>query len=106
MPNFISVHITTATRPEAEKIARTLVEEKLAACANIVPGIRSIYRWEGKVEEGDEILLIVKTRADLFEPLRKLVKALHSYQCPCIVALPVTVGHQPYLDWMAQETQS
>lgn len=106
MPNFISVHITAASRPEAEKIARALVEEKLAACANIVPGVRSVYRWEGKVEEADEILLIAKTRAELFEPLRKLVKALHSYECPCIVALSITVGHQPYMDWLAQETKS
>src|SRR5271168_1800809 len=104
MPNIISVQITTASRPEAEKIAHALVSKKLAACVNIFSGTRSIYRWEGKIQEADEVTMIVKTRAELFEPLRKLVKALHSHECPCIVAMPVTAGHQPYLDWVAQET--
>ena len=104
MPDIISVTITASSRPEAEVIARALVGEKLAACVNIISGVRSIYRWDGKVEEADEIILIAKTRPELFEPLRKLVKTLHSYQCPCIVASPVTMGHQPFLDWVAKET--
>jgi periplasmic divalent cation tolerance protein len=104
MPPIISVHITASSRPEADKIAKALVNEKLAACVNIVPAVHSVYRWEGKIEESDEILLIAKSRAELFEPLRKLVKALHSYECPCIVAMPVTAGHQPFLDWVVKET--
>ena len=103
MPSIISVTITTSSRAEAETIARALVEEKFAACVNIIPGVRSIYRWEGKVEESDEFMLIAKSRAELFEPLRKLVTTLHSYDCPCIVASPVTAGHQPFLDWIVKE---
>ena len=104
MPNIVSVQITASSRTEADTIARALVGEKLAACVNIIPGVRSVYRWQGKVEEADEIILIAKTRAELFEPLRKLVKALHSYECPCIVALPVSTGYQAFLDWVAAET--
>ena len=104
MHNIISVYITVSSRPEAEKIARALVEEKFAAGVNIIPGVRSIYRWEGRIEESDEVILIAKSRPELFESLRKLVKTLHSYECPCIVASPVTVGHLPFLDWVVKET--
>ncbi len=106
MPNIISVHITVSSRAEADKIARALVQEKLAACVNIIPGAHSVYRWDGQVQESDEVILIAKSRPELFEPLRKLVKTLHSYECPCIVALPITAGHQPYLDWIVKETIS
>jgi periplasmic divalent cation tolerance protein len=104
MCDFLSVHITTSSHAEAEKIAHALINEKMAACVHILPPIRSIYRWEGKVEETEETLLMVKTRLPLFEPLQKLVKALHSYSCPCIVATPITAGHPPYLDWLTKET--
>ncbi|HEU0118359.1 MAG TPA: divalent-cation tolerance protein CutA [Alphaproteobacteria bacterium] len=106
MTDFISIHITTSSVAEAEKIAHALVEEKLAACANIVPGVKSIYRWKDKVEAGDEVYLLVKTRAELFGAVEAKVKDLHSYECPCIVALPITDGHQPFLDWLAESTQS
>ncbi len=104
MPNFISVHITAPSRDLAEKIAHALVQEKLAACVNMIPGMWSVYRWQGGIHESDEVLLIAKTRAELFEPLKKLVKTLHSEECPCILASIITAGHQPYLDWLAQET--
>jgi len=104
MTSFISVHITTASAAEADKIAHVLVHEKLAACVNIIPAVRSVYMWEGKLADSNEVLLLVKTRAELFEPLRKIVKTLHSYECPCIVATPITGGYQPYLDWMEWET--
>jgi periplasmic divalent cation tolerance protein len=105
MPDYISIHITVASRPEAEKIAAALVQEKLAACVSVVFGIRSIYTWGGNPLVADETLLIAKTRMDLFEKARKLVKTLHSHECPCIVAFPIIAGHQPYLNWISKETQ-
>jgi periplasmic divalent cation tolerance protein len=104
MHEFISVHITASSRVEAEKIADALIEGKLAACVNMVPGVHSIYRWEGKVETADEVLLIAKTRADLFGPLSARVKALHSYSAPCIVALPIAAGDPAFFGWIVAET--
>ena len=104
MTGYLSVYITAPSRDLAEKIARNLVEERLAACVNIVPGVRSIYRWKNKVEAATEVILIAKTRATLFDKLEKRAKELHSYECPCIVAWPIEAGHAPYLEWIAQET--
>lgn len=104
MISFISLYITAPSREVAEKIARALVEERLASCANIIPGVRSIFRWKGKVEAASEVCLIAKSRAELFEALEKRVKELHPYDCPCIVAWPIEKGHQPYLDWITEET--
>jgi periplasmic divalent cation tolerance protein len=104
MPNFISVHITATSGAEAGRIGRALVEERLAACVNIIPEIHSIYRWQGKVEEAAEVLLIAKTRAELFLPLCKFVKALHSATTPCILAEPIAVGFPAYMEWLEQET--
>jgi periplasmic divalent cation tolerance protein len=104
MSPSLSVYITVPSREMAEKIARTLVEEKLAACVNIIPAVRSIYRWKGRVEASNEVVLIAKSRGDLFEQLEKRVKELHSYTVPCIVAWPIVAGHQPYLDWLQNET--
>lgn len=100
----IFVYITAPTEAEASTIAKTVVEERLAACANILPGMKSVYHWQGKVEEAAETVLILKTRQELFARLEGRVRELHSYQTPCIVALPVTHGHQPYLDWISAET--
>lgn len=102
MTNFIMIHTTTPTLEEAELIARALVEEKLAACASIVEGRKSIYRWQGKVEEAQEYRLHIDTRADLFEDVEARVKSLHSYDCPCIVAFPIEKGSQEFLDWIDQ----
>ena len=88
---------------EAETIARALVQERLAACVNVVPGAVSIYSWEGKVVEGDEVLMIVKGRADRLEPLVNRIKELHSYEIPGIVALPVVGGNDAYLDWVSEQ---
>jgi periplasmic divalent cation tolerance protein len=104
MTGFISLYITVPSRDVAEKIARALVEERLAPCVNIISGVRSIYRWKGKVEAASEVCLIAKSRAELFETLEKRVKELHPYDCPCIVAWPIEKGYQPYLDWIAEET--
>ena len=97
-----------ATMPdaaEAERIGRVLVEERLAAAANIVPGLRSFYRWDGEVRSGAEALLVLKTRADLAERAVERVTALHGYACPGVVILPIAGGNQPYLDWIAAETR-
>jgi len=104
MPDFLSLYIAVPSREVAEKIARALVEERLASCVNIMAGVRSIYRWKGHVEAANEVVLIAKSRTALFERLEKRTKELHPYECPCIVAWPIEKGHQPYLDWIAEET--
>lgn len=104
MTDAIVVLITAPGADKAAEIGRALVEERLAACANIVPGVRSIYRWEGKLQDDAEVLMLVKTRAALFEKLRERVVALHPYSVPEVLALPVAAGAQPYLDWIASAT--
>jgi len=89
---------------EARRVGRILVEEHLAACVNLIGGMGSIYRWQDAVEEAQEVVMIAKTRADLFDRLEARVKELHSYECPCIVALPVWAGHAPYLEWIRSGT--
>ena len=74
------------------------------ACANIMPSIKSLFWWEGKIDESQEVVMIAKTRAALFEQVRDVVCDLHSYECPCIVALPIADGHEPFIAWLAQET--
>lgn len=101
---FRFIYITTGSQAEARKIATALVAERLAACANIIPGMRSIYRWEGKIEEAEETVLIAKTSKDRVPALIERVRALHSYDCPCVVSLAVEDGNPEYLDWLAAQT--
>jgi periplasmic divalent cation tolerance protein len=99
------VVLVTAPTPErAAEIARALVEERLAACGNVVPAIRSIYRWEGKVQDEAEALLVLKTTRARFEALRDRVLALHPYEVPEVIALAVETGSAPYLAWLVAET--
>ena len=98
------IFVTVGSEDEAEKIAEGLVEERLAACVSIVPKIRSIYTWKGKVEREEELLLIIKTKEELFERVRDRVKELHSYEVPEIIAIPVTNGLKEYLDWIDEVT--
>ena len=91
----------TAAPGEADGLARALVEERLAACVNIVP-VHSCYMWDGKVNMGGEVLLIIKTTKPGFESLKKRILEKHSYSVPEIIAVPVVEGHQAYLDWLAQ----
>lgn len=98
------VYITTDGPEEAKSIGRALVEARLAACVNILDPMTSMYWWEGKVEEGRETVLIAKTRADLVAALTDKVIELHSYDCPCVVALPVSAGNPGFLDWIVSET--
>ena len=97
--------ITAPDEETGRRIARALVEERLAACVNLLPGIRSIYRWRGAVEEAAEVLLIAKTRADRTAALASRVRALHPYEVPEVVALPVTDGSRAYLRWVVAESR-
>jgi periplasmic divalent cation tolerance protein len=104
MPEFTVVFVTVSSREEGDRLARALVEERLAGCVNRVGAVRSIYRWQGRVEESDEELLIIKTRQDLFDRLRQRVLELHSYTVPEIIALPITDGNEGYLNWLKEQT--
>lgn len=99
------VLVTAPSAAAAARIARALVGERLAACGNVVPGLRSIFRWEGKVRGQAEALLVIKTTRRRFPALRARVLALHPYQVPEILALPVEAGDAAYLDWIASSTR-
>lgn len=99
------VYVTASDADEAARIGRAVVEERLAACANVVPGVSSIYWWEGKVDESREASLILKTRSDLVKELTTRIKALHSYTVPCVVALPIDDGNPDFLNWIVRETK-
>lgn len=96
----IVVLITTSSEEEARKIAELLVNGKKAACVNIVPAVNSVFRWEDKLDSARESLLLVKTRASLFPEIVELVKRMHSYEVPEILALPIIAGSTDYLDWL------
>jgi periplasmic divalent cation tolerance protein len=98
------IYITASSDEEARTIARTLVEERLAACANILGRIGSVYWWEDELQEDDEVALIVKSTDALVPRIVERVKALHSYDCPCVVALPISAGNAAFLDWIGAET--
>lgn len=98
------IYITAASHAEAVALGRVLVEEKLAACVNILPSITSLYWWEGKVEEGQETALIAKTTTDLVERVTARIGEIHSYSCPCVVALEITGGNPAFLHWIGEET--
>ena len=100
MTDAILVYVTVPDRACAMSLAHAAVDAGLAACANILPNMTSIYRWKGAVEEAEEMILLLKTRADMFEKLEEKMRALHPYECPCLVALPFVNGSAPYLDWI------
>ncbi|MHC4844738.1 MAG: divalent-cation tolerance protein CutA [Planctomycetota bacterium] len=101
MSEFLSVYVTAGGLDEAERIGAALVEERLVACANVLPGVRSIYRWEGSVERDDEVALILKTRAELFDAVQARVTELHDYDVPCIVAWPIERVSEDYGRWLS-----
>ena len=100
------VYVTAASREEAEKIALAVVKERLAACANILGPVHSIYHWEGKLEQNDEVVIVLKTPQVLEGRLTARILELHSYEVPAIVALPVLGGNPAFLDWVRAETLS
>jgi periplasmic divalent cation tolerance protein len=99
--NFI--YMTAGSREEARKIGQKLVTSKLAACVNILDNMNSVYMWQGEIQEDTEVVLIAKTTRAKVPQLIEKVKSLHSYDCPCIVSLPVLDGHRPFLDWINAE---
>lgn len=102
---YIVVLITAPSREAGRQLASALLEKKLAACVNILPAINSLYTWNGKLVDDEEVLLFVKTRADLFEDqLVPAIEAAHPYEVPEIIALPILMGSKRYLDWIAEET--
>ena len=101
---YIVVLITAKDFTEAEKVARSLLENKVAACINISQDIRSLFWWEGKVDESREVLMIVKSKKKHFKKLMSLVKSLHSYMVPEIIALPIINGSKDYLNWLNEST--
>jgi periplasmic divalent cation tolerance protein len=104
--SVVFAYVTAGSAEEAQRLARAIVAERLAACANVIPGMRSVYWWEGAMSEAEETVVLFKTRADRFDALADRVKALHSYDCPCVVALPVAAGLPGYLGWIEAESTS
>ena len=103
MPTSI-LYVTAGSADDALAIGRALVDEGLAACANVLPGTIAVYRWEGAVQQEPEAVLIVKTRRDLVDAATARIVAIHGYDCPCLLAFDVAGGHAPFIEWIAGET--
>jgi len=101
--NFI--YMTAGSREEARKIGKELVISRLAACVNIWDNMNSFYMWQGKVQDDTEVVMIAKTAENRVPALVEKVKSLHSYECPCIVSIPISGGNQAFLDWIAEEVK-
>jgi periplasmic divalent cation tolerance protein len=105
MKEFVPVVIliTTSMNEEAEEIANKLLTQRKAACVNIIPKVRSLFRWQGEIDSADEAVLVVKSKASLVDEIVSLVKEAHSYQVPEVIALPIIGGNRDYLNWMSDE---
>jgi len=103
MNEFIVVYVTVGSSEEGDRLSRVLVEERLAACVNRIGPVLSTYRWQGQIEQSREELLLIKTRRDLFESLKKRIQELHSYAVPEIVAVPISEGNDAYLNWLDEQ---
>jgi periplasmic divalent cation tolerance protein len=106
MERAVFVYTTHPSLVEAEKVGRAIVERRLAACVNILPGMVSHYWWQGTLERAEEVVMIIKTRASLAEPVRAAVKEMHSYTTPAILVLPIESVDQGYLSWIFAETEA
>jgi periplasmic divalent cation tolerance protein len=104
-PGLVEVHLTTPDAATADRLARRLVEERLAACVQVVPGVRSHYRWEGEVHADDEHLLLVKTTAELFDAIRELTRSEHPYDTPELLAVPVADADYRYSSWLRKSVR-
>ncbi|MEM2093509.1 MAG: divalent-cation tolerance protein CutA [Candidatus Bathyarchaeia archaeon] len=103
---YCIVLVTVSSREEAEKIVRSLLEEKIIACANIIGPVFSIFWWHGRIDNAQENLILMKTKESLFSRLAERVKTLHSYQVPEIIAIPIVKGYKPYMDWLESNLNS
>lgn len=99
------IYMTAGSKDEAKNIGKVLIESKLAACVNIVDGMNSIYMWEGELQEDQEVILIAKTEAKHVRELVEKVKSVHSYECPCILSIPVEGGNQAFIEWILNEVK-
>jgi periplasmic divalent cation tolerance protein len=104
MTSAIFIYVTTENLEQARRIGELLVNERLIACANILPQMHSIYRWQGQVQKADECVLILKTAATNWTRVEQRVCELHSYECPCILALPIELGSAEYLKWIGENS--
>jgi periplasmic divalent cation tolerance protein len=105
MTDKVVVLVTAASLKEARKIARGLVQARLAACVNVVPPVESIYRWQGKIENSRERLLVIKTAREIFTEVEAAIRKLHTYTNPEIICLPIVDGSREYLEWLAQSVK-
>ena len=105
MEKLCMVYVTTSGKDEAVKIAENVVTAKLAACANVYDGVTSFYLWEGEEEKTTEATLVLKTKEALLSELRDAIKELHSYSCPCIVAIPLVFADEPFAKWIIDQTK-
>lgn len=99
------IYMTAGSKDEAKNIGKVLIESKLAACVNIVDGMNSIYMWEGELQEDQEVILIAKTDVNHVQEIVDKVKSLHSYECPCILSIPVEGGNQAFIEWILNEVK-
>ena len=102
IPQFLQVFVTCKSKKEADAIATVLLRKRLAACANIVPGIDSKFWWNGKIDKAKEVLVILKTKSGNFKKIEKEVKRIHSYEVPEIIAVPIIAGSKDYLGWISK----
>jgi periplasmic divalent cation tolerance protein len=100
------IYITTGSMDEAKTIGKELVSSRLAACVNIIDNMNSMYWWDGEIQDDREVIIIAKTRESIVPELIEKVKSIHSYECPCIVSLPILDGNEAFLQWVVDETTS
>jgi len=103
--DFLLVLCTCPDHRAASAVATALLEKRLAACVNQVPGVRSLFRWKGRIEKDDEVLLLIKTTVDRYADLEETILKLHPYELPEIIGVPLTIGSEAYFDWIRQSTQ-
>ena len=106
MADAILLYVTSPNHETGAALAEKLISDRMAACVNLLPGMTSVYDWQGKVEQATEVVMIVKTTTEKAAPARDMILTEHPYECPCIVALPISGAHshQPFLDWIGQNT--
>ena len=106
MTECVLVYMTASSAAEAEQLATGLLDKGLVACVNIYPAMISMYRWQGRVQRDSEVALIAKTQRDQVAAVEAWIVQQHSYECPCVIALPIQAGHAPFLQWLTDQTQT